>query len=219
MYQEVYLSLSPKEASMPAKPTPVDAYIAAFPAATQAILNKIRATVRKAVPDAEEGIGYGVIAFKKGGTYVIYLGGYPKHVALYPVYKGETAFADALKPYTSGTATAKFPLGKPIPYALITKIVEAKARENAERLVRRAAEGKGKARAAARAALAKPTRKAPAKAAEKSPAKAFKDMPNLSWSLLEGIAPRKSAGRGAKKAAKKSVVKKTKRKVVKKSKT
>src|SRR5215217_9479737 len=104
---------------MPAKPSAeLAAYLDSFPAATRKILDKIRATVREAVPDAEEQRSYGVGAFKRGGTYVIYYAGYAKHIALYPVYKGEAELAEALKPYSSGAATAKFPLDKPMPYGL-----------------------------------------------------------------------------------------------------
>jgi uncharacterized protein YdhG (YjbR/CyaY superfamily) len=113
-------------------------YLDSFPAATRKILDKIRATVRKAVPDAEESRNYGVGAFKRGGTYVIYYGGYPKHVAVYPVYASDAALGAALKPYTSGKATAKFPLDKPIPYDLIAKIVKAKVKEAEARMAAKA---------------------------------------------------------------------------------
>jgi uncharacterized protein YdhG (YjbR/CyaY superfamily) len=199
---------------MPAKISPdLVAYLDSFPPATRKILDKIRATVRKAVPDAEEMRSYGVGAFKRGGTYVLYYAGYPKHVSIYPVYADDAALGDALKPYTSGKATAKFPLDKPIPYDLITKIVKAKVAEHGERLEQRARTGKGPAGKAAREALKKapakksvvkkkaakkPVKKA-AKKANLKATKAFKEMPNLSWSLLKEVAPKKKA---AKKAAK-----------------
>lgn len=132
---------------MPSKISPdLAAYLDSFPSATRKVLDKIRATVRKAVPDAEEMRSYGVGAFKRGGTYVLYYAGYPKHVSIYPVYAGDPVLGDALKPYTSGKATAKFPLDKPVPYDLITKIVRAKVKESLERAAAKASKRKpGKA--------------------------------------------------------------------------
>lgn len=154
------------------KPNPVDAYIATFPAATQAVLQKIRATIRKAAPDAEESMAYGVGAFKRGGTYVIYYGGYAKHVAVYPVFRGDPVLDKALAPYSSGKATAKFMLDKPIPYGLIAKIVEAKVKENADRVAAKAIK------------VAKPT-----KAARKAPAR--KAAQNVMKKILKKKATRK----------------------------
>jgi uncharacterized protein YdhG (YjbR/CyaY superfamily) len=117
----------------------LDAYIASFPAATQTILKKIRDIALKAAPGSEGMVSYGVAAIKRNGAYVVYFGGYSKHVAVYPVYAGDTGLGSALKPYASGKATAKFPLDKPIPYALITKILKAKVRESDARVAAKAA--------------------------------------------------------------------------------
>ena len=65
---------------MPAKT--LDNYIASFPATTQAILKKIRDIALKAAPGSEGVVSYGVGAIKRNGTYVVYFGGYPKHVAV-----------------------------------------------------------------------------------------------------------------------------------------
>ena len=124
---------------MPSKiPDDLAAYLDAFPPATRKILNKIRATVRKAAPDAGEQLSYGVGAFKRDGTYVLYYAGYAKHVAIYPVYKDESGFDEVLRPYIRGKATARFPLDKAMPYDLITRIVRAKVTENEEQEKERA---------------------------------------------------------------------------------
>lgn len=143
---------------MPAKIDPaLTAYLDSFPPATRKILDKIRATVRKAAPGAEESRSYGVGAFKRGGTHVVYYAGYAKHVALYPVYAGDPALGKELKPYTSGKATAKFPLDKPVPYDLIAKIVKAKVEDNEARVAAKVA--KKTAKKAAKVAVKKVVKK------------------------------------------------------------
>lgn len=112
----------------------LETYIASFPAATQTILKKIRDIALKAAPGSEGVVSYGVAAIKRGGTYVVYFGGYPKHVSLYPVYGNDPVLGKAIAEYSSGKATAKFMLDKPIPYALIAKIVKEKVKESDARV-------------------------------------------------------------------------------------
>lgn len=114
------------------KPESIDAYIAAFPKEVGAILRKIRATIRKAAPGAEEAISYQIPSFKLNGRYMIYFAGFENHVSLYPAPREKVDFEKALAPYRSGRATVKFLLGEPIPFGLITKIVRLKVKENAE---------------------------------------------------------------------------------------
>ena len=112
----------------------LDAYIASFPAATQTILKKIRDIALKAAPGAEGVVSYGVAAIKRNGAYVVYFGGYPKHVSLYPLYANDPVLGKAAAPYTSGKATAKFMLDKPIPYDLIKRIMKEKVKESDARV-------------------------------------------------------------------------------------
>lgn len=100
----------------------IDEYVATFPESTQAILEKMRDSIRNAVPDAEEGISYQIPAFKVNGKYFVYFSGYRKHVGLYPAPSGNTPFKKELAPYLSGKATAKFPIDKPVPFDLIGKV-------------------------------------------------------------------------------------------------
>ena len=118
---------------MDSKPSTIDEYIAAFPADVQEILEKIRALIRKEVPDAAETISYGVPTFKQNGSYVIYFGGYKNHVAVYPVPKSDTDLADAIADYQTGKGTVQFKLNKEIPYDLISRIVKAAVRDNSLR--------------------------------------------------------------------------------------
>jgi uncharacterized protein YdhG (YjbR/CyaY superfamily) len=115
----------------------VDAYIATFPSATRAALEAIRRTIASALPEAEEFFSYKMPAYRMNGNYVIYFAGYAKHVSLYPVHGAPPALADALGPYLSGKATAKFPLDKPVPLELVSAIACQLAKANAERTAKK----------------------------------------------------------------------------------
>jgi uncharacterized protein YdhG (YjbR/CyaY superfamily) len=116
-----------------AKPITIDEYIAGFPKETQQALEKIRSTIKKAAPGAEEMISYAIPAFKHNGTYLVYFAGYKKHVSLYPVPKGDNAFNEAIASYLSGKSTAQFPLDKPLPASLLAKFVRFSVQSNAAR--------------------------------------------------------------------------------------
>jgi uncharacterized protein YdhG (YjbR/CyaY superfamily) len=111
----------------------IDEYIATFPKNVQEILEQVRATIRKAAPEAEETISYNMPTFKLNGHYLVYFGGYKKHIGIYPVPLGDTEFNAELAPYVAGKGTARFPFDKPIPFGLIGKIVEFRIQENAKR--------------------------------------------------------------------------------------
>lgn len=117
-----------------ATPKNIDEYIAAFSEEVQEILEKIRATIRKAAPDAEEKISYQIPTFTLNGGYLIYFAAYKKHIGIYPVSIGNAKLDEELSPYLSGKGTAKFPLDKPIPFDLISRIVKLKVKENLEKL-------------------------------------------------------------------------------------
>jgi uncharacterized protein YdhG (YjbR/CyaY superfamily) len=71
--------------------------------------------------------------FQRDGTYVVYLGGWKKHIALYPIPKGSAAFEKAVAPYRDEKATLRFPLDRPIPHALVARVVRARLKELAAR--------------------------------------------------------------------------------------
>ena len=113
-----------------ARPKTVTAYIARFPHAVQTRLRKIRATVRRAAPGAQERISYGIPSLWLHGP-LIYFAGYKAHLSIYPMSATvRQRFKEELSGYLSGKATAKFPLGKPIPYILIGRIVKFRVKEN-----------------------------------------------------------------------------------------
>lgn len=112
------------------KPVDTDSYIASFPQDTQKLLQKVRATIKAAVPAAEEKISYGIPTFHLNGRYLIYFAGYKKHIGVYPVPTGNPEFEkDFLAYKTSGKGAIQFPLHKPIPYELITRIVLFREKE------------------------------------------------------------------------------------------
>jgi uncharacterized protein YdhG (YjbR/CyaY superfamily) len=108
----------------------IDEYIAGFPDHVQVILQKIRATIREAAPEAEETISYKMPTFSLNGRYLIYFSAYKKHIGVYPVPTGNAKFLEEIAPYQAGKGTLRFPLDKPIPYELITKVVKLRVQEN-----------------------------------------------------------------------------------------
>ena len=114
-------------------PKDMDEYIAGFPERIQEILQKIRATIKKAAPEAEETISYKMPAFNLQGHPLVYFAGCKKHIGFYPAPIGRDEFKEEIAPYESGKGTLQFPLDQPIPYKLITKVVKFHARENLAR--------------------------------------------------------------------------------------
>jgi uncharacterized protein YdhG (YjbR/CyaY superfamily) len=122
----------------PTAPRNIDEYIAGFPCHIQAILGKIRSTIRKAAPGAEEKISYRIPAFTLKGN-LVYFAAFKKHIGFYPTSTGTEKFRKELSIYKGGKGSIQFPLEKPIPFALISKIVKFRVKENMER-----AQAKGK---------------------------------------------------------------------------
>lgn len=111
----------------------IDEYVAGFPKDVQAILQKIRTTIRKAAPDAEETVSYQIPTFTLKGHYLIYFAAYQKHVSLYPAPRGVKDFKQELSAYKGGKGTVRFPLDKPVPFGLISRIVKYRVEENLDR--------------------------------------------------------------------------------------
>lgn len=111
----------------------IDEYIASFPEDVQKILKRMRMTIRKAEPRAEEKISYGIPTFTLNGRYFIYFAGFKNHVSIYPAPRDSAEFKKELAGYKGGKGTVQFPLDKAIPYDLITKIVKFRIKENLKR--------------------------------------------------------------------------------------
>lgn len=102
----------------------IQEYIELFPADVQKILEKLRSTIRKTAPKAEESISYGIPAFKLKGKVLIYFAGFKNHVSVYPAPRDADEFKDELRAYKGGKGTVQFPLGEPIDYELVMRIVK-----------------------------------------------------------------------------------------------
>ena len=112
--------------------TTIDEYISSFPADVQAILQKVRETIRTSAPQAEEAISYQMPTFKLNGN-LVHFAAFKNHIGFYPVPSGIEKFKKELSAYLSGKGSVQFPLDKPIPYDLISKIVKFRVKENLEK--------------------------------------------------------------------------------------
>jgi uncharacterized protein YdhG (YjbR/CyaY superfamily) len=112
----------------------VDEYIARYPEEEQAILQRVRSTIRKAVPGAEEVISYQIPTYKLHGSYVVYFAGWTQHYSLYPATEHlVAAFKEDLARHDVSKGTIRFPLSEPVPVRLIGRIVRFLAKEAADR--------------------------------------------------------------------------------------
>ena len=115
------------------KLTDTNEYIAGFPKETRERLEEVRATIKNAAPGSEETISYGIPAFKLHNLYLIYFAGYKNHIGLYPAPVNNEIFKKELSGYKTGKGSVQFPLDKPTPLKLVTKIVKFRAKENEEK--------------------------------------------------------------------------------------
>jgi uncharacterized protein YdhG (YjbR/CyaY superfamily) len=99
----------------------MDEYIKAFPKDVQSVLEKIRQSIRKAVPEAEETISYRMPTFKLKGRVLVYFAAFRKHIGLFPPAPRE--FKKEVSKYEGPKGNLKFPTDEPIPYDLVTRIV------------------------------------------------------------------------------------------------
>lgn len=113
-------------------PKSIDAYIAGYPPDVQEILEKIRLTIRKAAPDAQETIKYRLPTFTLKGN-LVHFGAFKKHIGFYPTPTGTDKFKKELSIYEGAKGSIRFPLDRPMPFALIRKIVKFRVKENLER--------------------------------------------------------------------------------------
>jgi len=108
----------------------VDAYIAAAPAKMQKALRAMRAAVRAAAPAAEETISYGIPAYKYRGQ-LVFFAAFEEHCSFFPGSKGILrTFSRELKPFDASVGTIRFTPEKPLPAALVRKIVKRRVEEN-----------------------------------------------------------------------------------------
>lgn len=115
----------------------VDDYIASQPQDLQPKLNRLRQIIRKAAPRAEEGIGYGMPAYKLSGP-LVYFAGFKNHFGFFPTPGGVEAFKNELAGYDTSKGTVRFPQDKPLPAKLIADIVKFRVKQNEEKTLLKA---------------------------------------------------------------------------------
>jgi len=118
-----------------ATPKNIDEYIASFSPEVQAILERIRLTIRNAAPDAQETISYKIPTFRLNGA-LVYFAAFKKHIGFYPPVRGDAKLVKAISTYAGEKGNLQFPLDQPIPYGLIEKIVKLRAKQNLSKATR-----------------------------------------------------------------------------------
>lgn len=110
----------------------IDQYIATFPAESQAKMQVLRKTIKKAAPMAEECINYAMPTFKLHGN-LVHFAAYKNHIGFYPAPSGIEAFEKELKKFKTSKGAIQFPIDQPIPFELIESIVNFRVKENIEK--------------------------------------------------------------------------------------
>ena len=117
-------------------PGSIDEYIQKFPSEVQGILGNLRKVIKESAPDAEEKMSYQMPTFTLHRN-LVHFAAHKNHIGFYPAPSGINAFKQELSEYKCSKGAIQFPLAKPIPYELISKIVKFRVAENIEK-----AEGK-----------------------------------------------------------------------------
>jgi uncharacterized protein YdhG (YjbR/CyaY superfamily) len=123
----------------------VDAYIAGFPRPAQVLLKKVRATIRAAAPEAEEIISYRIPAYRRHGI-VVFFAGFKAHIGLFPPVQGSASLQKAAAKYAGPKGNLRFPYDRPLPLALISRIVRHNLKRDAQRARERPARRKARKR-------------------------------------------------------------------------
>jgi uncharacterized protein YdhG (YjbR/CyaY superfamily) len=115
------------------KPGDIDGYISRFPAAVQVMLQRVRATIRRAAPEAQETISYMIPTFKQN-QILVHFAAWKNHIGLYPPVSGDKALEKAVARYAGPKGNLQFPLDEPIPYDLIERIVKLRLKQVSEKV-------------------------------------------------------------------------------------
>ena len=110
----------------------VDTYIASFPEVIQNLLEQIRTRIRQTAPEAKETISYGMPTYVLNGN-LVHFAAFKNHIGFYPSPSGIEQFKEELSAYKGAKGSVQFPLDKPMPLDLITKIVKFRVKENMEK--------------------------------------------------------------------------------------
>ena len=107
----------------------IDNYIASFPEETQELLERLRLTIRKAAPEAQETINYGIPTFTLKGN-LVHFAAFKNHIGFYPTPSGIQAFKKEFSIYEGSKGAIRFPIDKPLPLKLVSKVVKFRVAEN-----------------------------------------------------------------------------------------
>ena len=116
---------------MKAKPTTIDAYLAALDAAKRAALEQLRRDIHVAAPGGEECISYQMPAFRLDGRVLVWFGAATRHCSFFPGAQPIAALAAELADYETSKGTIRFSPDRPLPAALVRRIVALRIAENA----------------------------------------------------------------------------------------
>lgn len=116
--------------SKPPDSNNVETYIASFPEAVQVHLKKFKALITELAPEALEHFAYGMPAYKLKGKPLVYFAAQKNHIGFYATPSGHEAFAAELSEYKQGKGSVQFPLNKPIPWELISRMIAFRVKEN-----------------------------------------------------------------------------------------
>jgi len=111
----------------------VEAYLQKFEGDCRVRLAQMRQIILETAPEAEEGISYGMPAYKTHGKPLVYFAGYAKHIGLYATPSGHAAFEAELASYKQGKGSVQFPHNQRLPEDLIRRIVAFRTQENIDR--------------------------------------------------------------------------------------
>jgi len=104
-------------------PNTVDEYINSFSGEAKARLQQLRTLVTAEVPEAQEGIMYGLVGYKLHSKPLVYFGGFAHHIGFYATPTGHEAFKKDLSKYKQGKGSVQFPLDQPLPMDLIKRMI------------------------------------------------------------------------------------------------
>jgi uncharacterized protein YdhG (YjbR/CyaY superfamily) len=103
--------------------TSIDDYISTFPEPVRTVLEEVRRTIRRVLPDAVETIRYDMPTFAVDGKSLVHFAGWKKHIGIYPMPQADAETEQEFGPYTTEKGTGQFSLKEPVPYDVIEHAV------------------------------------------------------------------------------------------------
>jgi uncharacterized protein YdhG (YjbR/CyaY superfamily) len=114
----------------------IDEFIAMFSPEVQEILQKIRVTIHRVAPEAQEAISYGIPTFKLHGN-LVHFAAFKGHIGFFPPVSGDARLVKATSRYAGPKGNLRFPLDQPIPYRLIERITKLRVKQNSAKALKK----------------------------------------------------------------------------------